>query len=108
LSIFLRKQEYQIVEAGDGLEGLEQLRQHPEIKAVFCDVDMPKMNGIEFLVRYSQEFSDRSLPVIMLTSRDTSHYFQLAKRLGATAYLTKPYLELELLKTLQDSLVSKK
>lgn len=108
LAIFLRKQEYQILEAGDGLEGLEQLRQYPDIKAIFCDVDMPKMNGIEFLVRYSQEFSDRSLPVIMLTSRDTSHYFQLAKRLGATAYLTKPYLELELLKTLHESLESKR
>jgi two-component system, chemotaxis family, sensor histidine kinase and response regulator PixL len=104
LAIVLRRSGYQVIQATDGLEGLEQLRQTAMIHAVISDVDMPNMNGLEFLRNCRQQFTPEQLPVIMLTSRNTENYRQLAKRLGASAYMGKPYLDSELLKTLQDCL----
>jgi two-component system, chemotaxis family, sensor histidine kinase and response regulator PixL len=102
LSVFLRRSGYQVIQASDGLEGLERLQQNAVIHAVISDVDMPNMNGLEFLRNCRQSFSIEQLPVIMLTSRNTDNYRQLAKRLGASAYLGKPYLEAELLQTLKN------
>jgi two-component system, chemotaxis family, sensor histidine kinase and response regulator PixL len=106
LSAVLQKQGYQIVQASDGLEAIEHLKLKNNIRAVISDVDMPRMGGLEFLRRSRQEFAHRSLPIIMLTSRSSESYRQLANRLGATAYLTKPYLEIELLNTLEHCLAS--
>ncbi|OLP16312.1 hypothetical protein BST81_22215 [Leptolyngbya sp. 'hensonii'] len=104
LALTLKKANYRVVQARDGREALEQLRQEPGIQAVFCDIEMPQMNGFEFLSHCRQEFSRAVLPVIMLTSRSSDKHRRLAQLMGATTYLTKPYLEHELLKTLQTCL----
>jgi len=101
LSLTLSKEGYQVLQARNGWEAIEQLRQEPKIKAIICDIEMPQMNGFEFLSRCRKEFSDRALPVIMLTSRSSDRYRLLAKQLGAIAYLTKPYLDKKLLNTLK-------
>jgi two-component system, chemotaxis family, sensor histidine kinase and response regulator PixL len=106
LSVFLRRSGYQVLQASDGVEGLERLQQTAVIHAVISDVDMPNMNGLEFLRNCRQEFSPQRLPIIMLTSRNTENYRQLAKRLGANGYLGKPYLEAELLRTLRECLAA--
>lgn len=102
LTLTLRKSGYHVVQAADGREALEQLKQEPGIQAVFCDVEMPKMNGFEFLSQCRPQYPKSSLPVIMLTSRGGEKHRSVAKLLGATAYLTKPYLEQDLLKTLKE------
>ncbi|MBE9042754.1 response regulator, partial [Oscillatoriales cyanobacterium LEGE 11467] len=95
----LEKQGYRILEAQDGREALEQLQRHREIELVLCDVEMPRMNGLEFLnhCRHDPELSHR--PVVVLTSHTSDKYRQIATELGASAYLTKPYTESELLST---------
>ena len=106
LALTLSKGGYQVIQARNGIDAIEQLRQQPGIHAAVCDIEMPQMNGFEFLSRCRQEFPSRSLPVIMLTSRSSERYRQLAKQLGATSYLTKPYLDKELLSTLETCLSS--
>ncbi|MCS7031934.1 MAG: response regulator [Gloeomargarita sp. SKYG116] len=101
LSKTLTKHGYQVYTAADGREALEILAQHPSIKAVVCDVEMPRMNGFEFLSICRQEGYYPNLPVIMLTSRAGEKHQQVARNLGCNAYLTKPYLEPELLATLR-------
>lgn len=105
LSLTLSKAGYQVIQAKNGWEAIEQLRRYPDIKAAISDVEMPQMNGFEFLNRCRKEFSDRNLPVIMLTSRSSEKYRLLAQKLGSSAYLTKPYLDKKLLTTLQQCLV---
>jgi two-component system, chemotaxis family, sensor histidine kinase and response regulator PixL len=97
----LEKAGYRVLQARDGREGIVQLQQELDIQAVFCDVEMPRMNGFEFLNQCRQEFAEAAPPVIMLTSRGGDKHRQTAKELGASSYLTKPYLEQDLLKTLQ-------
>jgi two-component system, chemotaxis family, sensor histidine kinase and response regulator PixL len=104
LALTLKKAGYRVIQAGDGRDGLDKLQQESEIDAVFCDVEMPRMNGFEFLSQCRQDPSRTELPIIMLTSRSGEKHRSLAKLLKATAYLTKPYLEQDLLKTLSSCL----
>jgi two-component system, chemotaxis family, sensor histidine kinase and response regulator PixL len=100
----LEKAGYRVLQARDGREGIAQLQQELDIQAVFCDVEMPRMNGFEFLNQCRQEYAESAPPVIMLTSRGGDKHRQMARELGASSYLTKPYLEQDLLKTLQSVL----
>lgn len=104
VTLTLQKFGYQVIQAGDGKEALEKLRQEPDIKAVFSDVEMPTMNGFEFLSACRKSHSASALPIIMLTSRSGDKHRGIAKLLGANEYLTKPYLEQDLLKSLQTCL----
>ncbi|NJK61894.1 MAG: response regulator [Synechococcaceae cyanobacterium SM2_3_1] len=96
----LQKGGYRVIQAGHGLEGLEKLRRHPEIQAVVCDVEMPQMNGYEFLTACRQDPQLARLPVIMLTSRSGAKHRDRAFALGARDYLTKPCSSQELLAAL--------
>ncbi|MBE9116011.1 hybrid sensor histidine kinase/response regulator [Lusitaniella coriacea LEGE 07157] len=104
LSLTLDRAGYPVIQASDGREALEKLRTSPQIAAVFCDIEMPKMNGFEFLNLCRKDYSASELPAIMLTSRAGEKHRGIAKLLGANNYLTKPYLERDLLEILQTCL----
>jgi two-component system, chemotaxis family, sensor histidine kinase and response regulator PixL len=88
----LRNTGYEVIQAQDGLDALAQLQQHPAVQLITCDVEMPRLNGFEFLMRYRPDASLPQVPVVMLTSRTSEKHRQLALQLGATAYMTKPYI----------------
>ncbi len=84
---------YQTLEAGDGFEALEKLRDHqPDL--VLLDVEMPGLDGFETLKRI-REISD--VPVIMLTVRSDEDDKIRGLDLGADDYVTKPFSPRELL-----------
>ncbi len=84
---------YQTLEAGDGLEALEKIRDHrPDL--VLLDVEMPGLDGFETLKRI-REISD--VPVIMLTVRSDEDDKIRGLDLGADDYVTKPFSPRELL-----------
>ena len=95
----LQSAGHQVIQARDGAEALQQLHRYPNVDVIVCDVEMPGMNGFEFLKARQQVPTFAAIPTIMLTSRDGSKHRLLAKELGAIAYLTKPYLAPQLLKT---------
>jgi two-component system chemotaxis response regulator CheY len=74
------------VEATDGVDALEKLMTHADVRLVVCDINMPRMNGIEFLERVRQ-----GLPVVMLTTEGHPELIQQAKALGAKGWLVKPF-----------------
>jgi chemosensory pili system protein ChpA (sensor histidine kinase/response regulator) len=80
------------VEASDGVEALQVLREK-EVAAVFCDIEMPRLSGLELLsqIRASETWS--AMPVFIVSSRDEDEFRQKTKRLGATAHLAKPVSE---------------
>ncbi|MGG6266333.1 response regulator [Leptolyngbya sp. AN03gr2] len=105
LAATLQKAGYEVIHAQNGKEALLQVQQrNAEIRAIFCDVEMPKMNGFEFLSQYRRELGEAALPVIMLTSRNSQKHRQIASALGAAAYLTKPYQEPVLISTLKEAM----
>ena len=74
-----------VMEAGNGIEALEILKSN-RIDLVFCDVNMPVMDGMEFL-RRKRAFS--SVPVVMVTSENRCRY--VAQEAGAAGFLPKPF-----------------
>ncbi|HIK05936.1 MAG TPA: hybrid sensor histidine kinase/response regulator [Trichormus sp. M33_DOE_039] len=108
VSLTLQKSGYQVIQAQNGIEALEQLQRYPQIQVVISDLEMPRMNGFELLtqIRHNPNFSKS--PVVILTSRSAEKHRQLAQELGAKGYLTKPYLEHELLSTVEQLMNTEK
>jgi chemotaxis family two-component system sensor histidine kinase/response regulator PixL len=98
----LQQEGYTVIPAQHGKDGLAKLQRYPQIKFVICDLEMPEMNGLEFLSHCRRQFSREKLPVLMLTSRKSDRYRQLAKQLGSNGYMTKPWVKQELIDILQD------
>ena len=101
LKMTFLKSGYQVEQARDGQEAWEKLRTGLPCDLVFCDIEMPRMDGLEFLSRLQKEESLSHLPVAMLTSRGADKHRQMATQLGARGYFTKPYLEEALLDAAQ-------
>jgi len=85
----LKSLGYAVVEAVDGLDAHEKLAATPGIALIVCDVNMPRMNGIEFLERMRAQGS--AVPVVMLTTEGQPELIQRAKSLGARGWLVKPF-----------------
>jgi chemotaxis family two-component system sensor histidine kinase/response regulator PixL len=97
LALSLERAGYRVLQARDGQEALEQLQQSHSIQLIVCDIEMPNMNGFEFLTQRRKKSELTKIPTVMLTSRSNDKHRQLAMQLGATDYFTKPYLEQEFL-----------
>ncbi|MDP5339199.1 MAG: response regulator, partial [Nodularia sp. (in: cyanobacteria)] len=102
LSLTLQKSGYQVIQAQNGVEALEQLQRHGEIQVIISDLEMPRMNGFQLLSNLRQNPNFVNIPIVILTSRSAEKHRQLAQELGANAYLTKPYLEHEFLSIVND------
>ena len=97
---------HEIIEAKDGLEGIQIINQDDTIDLVFCDIKMPKKDGIEVL----QAIGDRTdeLPVIMISGHGDLETAVACMRLGAFDYLSKPPDLNRLLTTAKNGLERKK
>ncbi|ESA32713.1 chemotaxis protein histidine kinase-like protein [Leptolyngbya sp. Heron Island J] len=99
----LQKSGYMVIQAKEGNEALQKLH-HSQVTAILCDLEMPGMNGFDFLRARRQIPEIAAIPTIMLTSRTGNKHRQLAEDLGANNYLTKPYLMPQLLATINNVL----
>ena len=97
LSMSFNKVGYRVEQARDGQDAWDKLRNGLPCDLVFCDIAMPRMDGLELLSRLRGAGEFQTLPIAMLTSRGADRHRQKAAELGASAYFTKPYLEEELL-----------
>ncbi|MEL6459438.1 MAG: hybrid sensor histidine kinase/response regulator [Cyanobacteria bacterium J06621_15] len=101
LALTLERAGYFVEQAKDGQDALLQLQSGLQVESIICDIEMPRLDGYNFLIRLKSQEKLQHIPVIMLSSRTTDKYRQLAIQLGAAVYLTKPYNEHELLQTLK-------
>ncbi|WP_414550661.1 response regulator [Anabaena sp. CCY 0017] len=97
LSLTFNKAGYRVEQARDGQEAWDKLRSGLPCDIVFCDIEMPRCDGLELLSRIQKDPNLNHLPIAMLTSRGADKHRQMAVQLGASGYFTKPYLEEALL-----------
>ncbi|MDR9405347.1 MAG: response regulator, partial [Halothece sp. Uz-M2-17] len=97
LSMIMQKAGHHVIQAKDGQDALDQLQQGAKVDLIVCDLEMPRMNGLEFIGATRQTPQFAQIPVIVLTSRTRDKYQRIAMELGASDYLTKPYLDQDLL-----------
>lgn len=93
----------EILEAGDGLEALNVLTMNP-IDLIICDINMPNMDGMEFLSRVKETDDFKEIPVIMLSTEQGEEDIKEAMSRGASAYLKKPVKPDILIKTVYEVL----
>jgi len=77
-------------EASDGEQALAQLKVHT-VDVILTDINMPKMNGEEFLKRLEEEGTLRSVPALVISTDATKNRILRMLALGAEGYMTKPF-----------------
>lgn len=80
----------QVWEAGDGAEALARLAEH-RVDLVLADINMPVMNGMEFVERMSADPALSKVPVIVVATPISEQRIERLLDIGARAYLAKPF-----------------
>ena len=77
--------------ASNGREGYALLAAHPELSAVFLDLNMPEMNGLELLERRRSEKLHPHIPIVLVTTESSPEDEARGRAAGAWDYLRKPF-----------------
>lgn len=89
VSFTLTKGGYEVIEAEDGLQGIEKLAENPDIAMIVSDVNMPNMDGLQMVEKMKENGS--TTPVVMLTTEGATELINRAKAAGAKGWLVKPF-----------------
>lgn len=105
LRLILVREHYEVVEAVDGIDALEKVRDRlPDL--LILDVMMPNMNGFEVCLRLRRDEQTAELPILMLSAKTDATSIAQGLDAGATRYLTKPIATETLLHNVREVLSS--
>jgi two-component system chemotaxis response regulator CheY len=90
VSVVLRGGGYDVVEALDGVDALSKLKGQ-ELHLILSDVNMPRMDGLEFTRQLRAMPDYKFVPVVLLTTESTAEKKQEGKAAGATGWIVKPF-----------------
>lgn len=96
VSLTLASAGYAVVEAVDGSDGYDKATSAP-VDAILTDLNMPGMNGLDFVRKYRTHPSSRGIPIVFLTTESDESFKQQAKAAGATGWIVKPFRQDQLL-----------
>jgi len=100
VSMALKSLGHTAIEAENGKQALELLPAQ-KVDAIILDINMPVMNGIEFLKEFKKTPAQATTPVIVLTTQGEDALKEEALSLGAKAFMIKPFQKEDLAATLQ-------
>jgi chemosensory pili system protein ChpA (sensor histidine kinase/response regulator) len=90
VSRLMQRQGWEVQTAKDGVEALECLHTYrPDL--IVLDIEMPRMNGYEFMAAFRAQEAFSEIPVIMLTSRAAEKYREKANAVGVNGFVVKPF-----------------
>ena len=90
-TFILNKEGYEVIEAKDGEEGLETIKQNTDLAFVISDINMPNMNGLEMLGKMREIEAYNHIPIFMLTTESDPAKIGIAKSKGANGWMVKPF-----------------
>jgi len=79
-----------VFEAGDGIEALKVLQAQP-VGLILSDINMPNMDGLQFLGQVRANAAWKQVPVVMVTTEGSQNKVLEAVQLGASGYVKKPF-----------------
>jgi two-component system chemotaxis response regulator CheY len=107
LKNLLTEMQHQVVEAEDGKIALDILEKEQAFDLIMCDVNMPNVDGMEFIERQGSIDNIKTIPTIMCTTESHPKLVLKAKRVGVVrAWLVKPFKAQRLKETLDRLLAS--
>lgn len=77
-------------EAANGLEGLQVLEEH-KVQLIFSDINMPIMDGAAFVSELAKHPEKRKIPVVVMSTDNSTERKAQMERLGAKGYIAKPF-----------------
>ncbi len=80
----------QVFEAGNGAEALGVLKDN-QVDLILCDINMPVMDGLEFLQQLPTVANAKGVPVVMITTEGSEAHVVKALSCGARGYIRKPF-----------------
>jgi two-component system chemotaxis response regulator CheY len=104
LSFTLQDAGYEVIEATDGVDALEKLK-NEAIQMLITDLNMPQMDGIELIREVRKTPGNRFVPIIMLTTESTEQKKKAGKSAGASGWIVKPFKPEQLLRVVKMVLV---
>lgn len=99
--IVLGRDGTELVFAGTGVEALDLAAQQPDVELFIVDINMPQMDGLEFLRRLRGELGVRETPAIVISTEGEEADRRAAEAAGADAYLRKPWTPEQLLSAVE-------
>lgn len=79
-----------VFEASTGAEGLEVVKEH-QLDIIFSDINMPVMDGLEFVRQLRAQNLAAGVPVVMITTESSAEHVKQAIEAGARGYIRKPF-----------------
>jgi len=80
----------QVFQAGNGVEALALLKDNP-VDLILCDINMPVMDGLEFIKKLPGVENAKGVPVVMITTEGSEAHVVQALSCGARGYIRKPF-----------------
>jgi CheY-like chemotaxis protein len=96
LKIHLAKLGYEVMEAADGVQAMEQLGKD-DFDLLICDILMPKKDGWEVIREVKSNPKTKAIPVIVLTAKNEDSDMFKGYDLGVNYYITKPFTKAQLI-----------
>lgn len=90
LRLTLSAAGYRVVQAEDGLQGLDVLEAE-SVDVIITDINMPRLDGFGFIERVRADERRRGIPILVLTTETTSAMKERARAAGATGWISKPF-----------------
>jgi two-component system chemotaxis response regulator CheY len=90
ISFTLKGANFEVLEAGDGLEALDVAR-GKNLSLIITDVNMPRMDGITLVQRMRALPEFKFTPILLLTTESDASMKQKGKEAGATGWIVKPF-----------------
>ncbi len=87
----LMRYKCEILDALNGQDGLDKLEKHPDISLILLDINMPVMNGIEFIKKLKALEKYNHIPIVMVSTEGKEEDTMRGLALGAKGYVKKPF-----------------
>ena len=101
LAMVLKREGYDVVTAGDGLEALEEMKKEEKYDLIITDINMPNMNGMTFIETARKLSMYRYVPIMVLSTETSREKKEEGRKAGATCWVEKPFKSENLIRALR-------
>ena len=91
LKLALSGAGHTVIQADDGVNGVEALQNAGRVDVIITDINMPRMDGYGFMDQVRRDPRNRAVPILVLTTESSPEKKQRARDAGATGWIVKPF-----------------